>query len=128
MNGRFLLDTNVVIALFASEAGVQQRIASVEVYVPSIALAELYYGAQRSARADVNIARLDSFASSAAVLGCDLETARLYGTVKAAVHARGRPLPENDIWIAAIAYQHGLTIATRDQHFREVEGIAVEIW
>jgi predicted nucleic acid-binding protein len=49
--GRFLLNTNIVIALFAEEAAVQQRLAEAnEVFVPSIVLGELYYGARKSVR------------------------------------------------------------------------------
>jgi len=62
------------------------------------------------------------------VLACDQATAREYGQIKARLRAKGRPLPENDIWIAAIARLHGLTLVTRDQHFREVEGLAWEAW
>src|SRR5882672_11279062 len=56
--GRFLLDTNIVIALFAREAAVQQRLADAsEVFVPSIILGELYYGARQSTRITENLAR-----------------------------------------------------------------------
>jgi predicted nucleic acid-binding protein len=37
--------------------------------------------------------------------------------------AQGRPIPDNDIWIAAIARQHSLSLITRDAHFREIEGL-----
>jgi tRNA(fMet)-specific endonuclease VapC len=40
----------------------------------------------------------------------------------------GRPIPENDIWIAASAMEHGLILATRDGHFNEVNDLIVEIW
>jgi len=40
---------------------------------------------------------------------------------------KGRPIPENDVWIAAVARQHGLTLLTRDVHFREIEGLAVDL-
>ncbi len=78
MNGSFLLDTNIVIALFAEEAAVKKRLAEdIEVFVPSIVLGELYYGALKSTRVEANLARLDEFARSSAVLVCDTETACL---------------------------------------------------
>ena len=40
----------------------------------------------------------------------------------------GCPIPENDVWIAAITKRYGLTLVTRDEHFKEVEGIAIETW
>ena len=57
--GRFLLDTNIMIALFANEAAVQQRLVEAsEVFVPSIVVGELYYGAYKSARVTENLARI----------------------------------------------------------------------
>jgi len=129
VSGRYLLDTNVVIALFAHEASVVERMAGVdEVFVPSIVIGELYYGAQKSGQIQVNTARVDEFANANMVLNCDIETARRYGEIKAGLQKQGRPLPENDIWIAAIAMQSGLTLASRDEHFLQVGKLNVERW
>jgi tRNA(fMet)-specific endonuclease VapC len=57
---------------------------------------------------------------------CDAATAREYGRIKEILRAKGKPIPENDIWIAAMAVQHGLTLATRDQHFGEVPNLVVD--
>ena len=127
--GRFLLDTNIVIALFAEEAAVQQHLAEAnEVFVPSIVLGELYYGASKSARVAENLARLDEFVASSTVLACDTATARQYGDIKNTLRAKGRLIPENDIWIAAIAMQYQLTLVARDGHFHAVDGLWVEEW
>jgi tRNA(fMet)-specific endonuclease VapC len=129
MSGRYLLDTNVVIALFADESAVKDRLGEAEeVFVPSIVLGELYYGAHKSRRVAENKARIDDFAARNVVLGCDTETARRYGEVKNGLRRKGRPVPENDIWIAAMALQNDLTLVARDAHFREVEGLRVEAW
>jgi tRNA(fMet)-specific endonuclease VapC len=129
MNGRYLLDTNIVIAIFADEAAVRQQLAGAEeVFVPSIVLGELYYGAQKSARIASNVTRVDEFAANNSVLVCDTETAQQYGQIKSQLRAKGRPIPENDIWIAAIAKQHQLTLVTRDGHFNNVDGLLIEIW
>ncbi|MBN1284239.1 MAG: PIN domain-containing protein [Anaerolineae bacterium] len=50
------------------------------------------------------------------------------GEIKNELQAKGRPIPENDIWIAAIAKQHDLTLATRDAHFGAVDGLQTETW
>jgi tRNA(fMet)-specific endonuclease VapC len=127
--GRFLLDTNIVIALFAREAAVQQRLAEAsEVFVPSIVLGELYYGARKSTRVTENLARLDEFVASSTVLPCHMATAQQYGDIKNQLRAKGRPIPENDIWIAAIAMQYQLILVARDGHFHEVDGLRVETW
>jgi len=129
MSGRYLLDTNIIIAIFSEEPAVLQRVAAAEeVFVPVIALGELYYGARKSARAAANIDRLDEFASATTTMGCDAATAQQYGRIKNDLRAKGRPIPENDIWIAAIAAQHGLTVVSRDDHFADVSGLPIEAW
>jgi tRNA(fMet)-specific endonuclease VapC len=129
MTGKVLLDTNIVIALFADETSVKQQLAIVgEIFIPSIVLGELYYGARKSARAEQNIARIDEFAAGNTVLLCDTTTARQYGVIKAQLRVKGKPIPENDIWIAAIAEQHQLTLVTRDSHFQHVDGLVIEQW
>jgi tRNA(fMet)-specific endonuclease VapC len=129
VSGRFLLDTNIVIAIFAAEPAVLERVATVdEVFVPAITLGELYYGAQKSTRSEANINRIDAFSTTMAILGCDEATARQYGRIKDELRAKGRPIPENDIWIAAVAMQHGLTVVSRDDHFANIAGLPVEVW
>ncbi len=129
MNGKYLLDTNIVIALFAGEASVQAKIAQAsEVFIPSIVFGELYYGALKSGRAKANTHRVDELLASSAVVDCDGETAQHYAAVKDGLRLKGRPIPENDIWIAAVALQHNLVLVTRDAHFSEVENLATESW
>jgi len=129
MSGRYLLDTNIIIALFASEKELQEKLAQAdEVFVPSVVLGELYFGAHKSARATKNSARIDELASNTAILSCDTETARHYGEVKNALRIKGHPIPENDIWIAAVALQHDLALATRDTHFNEIENLKTVVW
>lgn len=129
MTGSYLLDTNVVIALFAGEAPVIERLAvAEEVMVPAVVLGELYYGARKSSRPEQNRTQIDRFASEVAVLDVDQDTARIYGDIKHELHQKGRPLPENDIWIASLAQQHELTLITRDSHFTQIATIAQETW
>ncbi len=129
MSGRFLLDTNIIIALFAKDSAVHTRILKAdEVFVPCIALGELYFGARKSRLAQDNIKLIDRFARDNAVLACDDETARRYGAIKSQLKDKGRPIPENDIWIAAIAQQNDLVLVTRDTHFKSVTHIKKEIW
>ncbi len=129
MNGRFLLDTNIVIALFRNETPVlsQLEVASA-VFVPAIVLGELYYGARKSAHVEVNLTRLDEFADASNVVVCDGITAQHYGMIKNRLRELGRPIPENDIWIAALAVQHAIALASRDEHFREIESVTLEAW
>ena len=129
MSGSILLDSNFVIALFRQDAAAQSALLAAEqVFVPSIVLGELYYGAHKSERKEENVARIDRFAAASEVLLPDAESARHYGAIRDALRRKGRPIPDNDIWVAAIALHHGLTLMTRDEHLGEVEGLAVGSW
>lgn len=129
MAGRFLLDTTIIIDLFGGDEDVKNGLAKAEeIFVPSIAVGELLYGVRLSARADENRAKVEAFAAANTILGCDLQTAERYAEIKAGLRAKGRPIPENDIWIAAVARQHGLTLAARDEHFETVSGLEIVQW
>jgi tRNA(fMet)-specific endonuclease VapC len=123
-----LLDTNVVIAFFADDKAIRERVTQTHFVLSSTVLGELYYGARKSDRAASNLSRIDEFAASLAVLACDAVTAQYYGKIKDGLRLKGRPIPENDIWVAAAAMQYGLPVATRDAHFNEVDGLLVENW
>ena len=62
------------------------------------------------------------------VLFPGLSTADHYGRIRAALSKAGTPIPENDIWIAAIAQEHQLPVAARDKHFDAVLGLPVLKW
>ncbi|HKV25778.1 MAG TPA: type II toxin-antitoxin system VapC family toxin [Candidatus Acidoferrum sp.] len=128
MPGRVLLDTNVVIAFFSREKAVFQRVLDHEICLPITVLGELHNGARKSAHGEANAERIDEFAAAVPVFSCDADTAKHYGRIKDQLRSKGRPIPENDIWIAALAAQHGLPLATRDEHFAQIEGLRVEKW
>lgn len=128
MNGKYLLDTNIVIALFANEIKIIERLKKIEnVYIPVIVLGELFFGASKSKKVKKNIERIEVFASNSSILSCDSETAQYYGSIKSSLKIMGKPIPENDIWIAAIAQQHKLILLTRDEHFKFVKEITLEM-
>ena len=126
MSGKYFLDTNIVIALFADDALVKENLAKTEeIFIPSVVIGELFYGAHKSARAKENLARIDEFASHNIVLGCDTETARVYGEIKDALRIKGHPIPENDIWIAAICIEHQVPLATENAHFSYIPPLRI---
>jgi tRNA(fMet)-specific endonuclease VapC len=127
--GSFVLDTNIVIALIAKDEIVAGSLESARaVFLPSIVLGELYYGARSSAQRERNLAQVTDLAAEVPVLVPDATTAEEYGILKARLRAKGRLIPDNDIWVAAIALQHGLALVSRDAHFREIEGLDIETW
>lgn len=98
MSGRFLLDTNIVIALFSGETSICKHLQnSEETFIPAIVVGELYFGAHKSKRFHQNLKRIDQFAMNSSILTCGTDTAKLYGEIKNALRLKGRPIPENDI-------------------------------
>lgn len=127
----FLFDTNVIIAAFRKEEGVTKRLAELpsdSLFVPVVALGELYFGALKSARPLENLTRFERFAANSNVLPCDDVTVRYYASTRDALRRKGRPIPENDLWISATALQHGLTLVSRDAHFLHIEDLHTESW
>lgn len=129
MNGKYLLDTNIIILLFANDKDILKNLSKAsEVFIPSIAVGELYYGACKSAHSKENIERIDNFIESNTILTCDSETAWYYGQIKSELKSKGKPIPENDIWIAAISLQCNSSLVTRDSHFKEVDKLKLLSW
>jgi tRNA(fMet)-specific endonuclease VapC len=128
-SGKFLLDTNIIIALLEGEPAVLSNLdRAPEVFVPAIALGELFFGAAKSARPDENIRKVERFALGRAIVVCDLEVAREYGFLRQRLKEKGRSIPENDIWIAAAARNHRMILVTRDSHFGEVDDLKTVDW
>lgn len=124
MSGKALLDTNVVIAILNQETAVARLLESVrDIFLPAVVVGELYYGAWNSARTTSNLQTVRDFAARVTVLPVDEITAVHYGEIRSKLRRKGKPLPENDIWIAASAMQHNLPLATRDRHFEVIDGL-----
>lgn len=129
MAGTYLLDTNAAIALIAKDAILRAKFSHPDdTYISVVSLGELYFGAEKSARVERNREQVNLIASKMPVLWCDIETAQFYGKIRQQLRLKGRPIPANDIWIAALAIQHNLTLLTRDAHFAEVDGLTVQGW
>jgi tRNA(fMet)-specific endonuclease VapC len=123
------LDTSLIIEALGGNIAAWRTIKhSAGVRVPAITVGELLYGAERSARRELEIRRVERFIAHRTVLPCGTETARWYAQIRNHLRAKGRPIPDNDIWIAALAQQHGLILVTRDAHFGEVDALPVLAW
>lgn len=125
----YLLDTNAAISLMASEREIRELVAKAdEIYLSSIVLGELYYGAEKSGRVAQNVQRVDELAERFPVLDCDIKTARIFGQVRQQLKLKGHLNQANDIWIAATALQYNLILLTRDADFNHVDGLTIASW
>ena len=127
--GSVLLDTNVVVAHFRNDPDLTARLASTAaVYLPWVVLGELHFGALRARRREEQLALIGDFLRTSIILLPDQVTSEIYGQVKAELAAVGKPIPDNDIWIAAIARQYDLPLVTRDRHFAAVLRLEALAW
>ena len=94
----------------------------------AIVLGELHSGFRAGNRCAENIAQLAQFLSkpSVRVLNVTEETALRYAEIDVYLRKRGRPIPRNDVWIAAVALEHGLHLVTLDAHFREIPLLLIQ--
>lgn len=126
---RVLLDTNAIIALQRENEALKKLLSiATDVFVPAVAIGELYYGAYKSQRVEDNRQNVAAFIANRVVLNVDANTADVYGQVKQRLRAKGRPIPENDIWIAALAIQYDLVLIADDAHFDEVDNLNWKRW
>jgi tRNA(fMet)-specific endonuclease VapC len=126
---KYLLDTNIISAWLETEVAIARKIQEADgVFIPIIAVGEMYYGAQYSTRIDYNINNIAKVVSNYTVLFVDQNTCKHYGFIKVLLRKKGKPIPENDIWIAAISLQYNLVLVTRDNHFNAIETLSTERW
>lgn len=118
-----LLDTSAYSALQRGHQPILDVMRRSEsVAVSAVVLGELYSGFRAGNRWAENTAQLAQFLSkpSVRVLNVTEETALRYAEVDVYLRKKGRPIPRNDVWIAAVALEHGLQLLTLDIHFREI--------
>jgi tRNA(fMet)-specific endonuclease VapC len=127
--GSLLVDTSIVVDYLRLDPSLHEKIDRIEdVYLPLVVLGELLYGAYKSRQKEKALAQVQEFSHGCIVIRPDEATANLYGEIKAALATAGRTIPENDVWIAAVARQHDLPLATRDRHFSFIAGLAILDW
>ena len=124
-----ILDTNAVSAILAGETLIHAKLPPGErQHLPVVVIGEYQFGMHGSNRRKKLEPAFDRLESNSIVLLCDRETADMYAAIRHGLKMRGRPIPENDLWIAALARQHSLEIVSQDPHFDRVEGIRRVSW
>lgn len=121
------LETNVDAALLRGHAGVADRVRRAEhILLSTIVAGELLFGFRAGGRLAKNLAELQAFLDNPYVdlVPVTYTTADRFGRVAAALRAKGRPIPTNDMWVAAHAMETGAELLSFDQHFEAVDGLA----
>ena len=124
---RAMLDTNAYSALKRGHPEVSDLVRrSDEVLLPVVVAGELLYGFRCGSRFERNRQDFEAFITSpfVNVVPVTLDTADRFGRIAATLRARGKPIPTNDIWVAAQAMETGAELLSFDRHYEAVEGLA----
>ena len=124
-----MLDTSAYSALREGHEPVTAHVElASRVYVNAIVLGELRTGFLAGNRLQSNEEKLSDFLAMDGVEIAPMgeETARRYALIRNHLKKTGRPIPTNDIWIAATAFEYGLRLVTLDKHFERVEHVALD--
>lgn len=121
-----LLDTNAYVALKRDHVGVVDLVrACSELVFSAVVVGELLFGFRNGARLDRNTRELDDLLAQPRVrlVPVSRTTADRFGRIASALRKAGKPIPSNDIWIAAHAFETGAELVSFDRHFESVDGL-----
>ena len=120
------IDTNIAIALLNNQTNVFSVLNKFDViYIPITVCGELLFGARNSKLSVKNTKRYFDFIQSCELLDSNLIVAQNYASIRLNLKQKGKPIPENDIWIAAICVTNSIPLFTSDKHFSYIEELKV---
>jgi tRNA(fMet)-specific endonuclease VapC len=93
------------------------------IYMSPVVIGEIHYANNNGNRTAINNQKLKKFLASPRVIVLEItqKTSKIYGEIKHDLKLKGRPIPINDIWIAATAIEHDLSLLTRDSDFDNID-------
>jgi tRNA(fMet)-specific endonuclease VapC len=125
---KLLIDTNIYsYALKGDEIVVEVLRETDEIGFSVISIGELLSGFKQGGMEQKNRKELDQFLDSprVTVYTVDEDTTEFYAQILLGLRQIGKPVPTNDIWIAAVAFQNGLKLFTKDAHFQSIAGLSL---
>lgn len=124
-----VLDTNALSAFLAGDVALKEKLEGAgSLTIPAIVLGEYEFGLLFSSARVAIAEALAALLRDVEVLAVSSNTARHYAAVRSELKAAGTPIPENDVWIAAICRQHEQFLVSNDSHFDYVSGITRIAW
>ena len=128
----YLIDTDIYIYLMEGNQGIADRIRDTgeeNIFLSSISVAELYYGAFKSSKQDKNLFRIQKNLEKLQILNFNHHAAKIFGRLKANLLRLGHPIADMDLEIASIAIYHQHTLVTHNtKHFSPITELLLEDW
>lgn len=120
------IDTNIAIEILNGNEATVQLLSQYDIIaLPVTVCGELIYGAKNSQKAKSNLGRFISFINACEILDVKTPVASEYASIKLNLKEAGRPIPENDIWIAAACQSYDMPLLSRDRHFSYISSLNV---
>lgn len=122
MSGRVALDTEVCIKFLNGDRNIESLLHSYsEFHLPVVVVGELMYGAMNSKHVAQNLARHKRLIQKSDILEIKETTAAVYAKARIALKKAGKPIPENDLWIASICIENKIPFISSDVHFTYID-------
>ena len=121
------LDTSVAIAVLADPAHILLSRPDATFCLPVPVVGELRYGALNSRRSAENLSEVERLVNRCRVLDITSTTAAVYARLRLGLKEKGKPIPENDLWIAALCVEHQVKLAAVDGHFDGIDELLREM-
>jgi tRNA(fMet)-specific endonuclease VapC len=126
---RLILDTNAVSAAAEEHQDIVKILSGAEkLALPTVVIGEYRYGIARSRHKAIYQRWLEGLIRDCSVLDITEQTTHHYAAISVELRQAGKPIPTNDLWIAALCRQHGLPLLSRDRHFDAVSGVLRLDW
>jgi predicted nucleic acid-binding protein len=124
-----ILDTNALSAyLDRTKEAVDVVSEAPDLAIPVIVAGEFAFGIAQSRHREAYERSLQRMLERCTVLEIGIETARHYAAIRLELKAAGKPIPANDVWIAALSRQYAMPVMSRDSHFDFVGGLRRRTW
>lgn len=127
MSGKIALDTDIAIKFLNGDTAIDIFLSNYsEIYLPVVVVGELIYGALNSKHAEQNLERHKRLIQRSRILEISEATATTYAKTRMGLKKKGKPIPENDLWIAAVCIEHKIPLFSNDAHFKETDNLLLK--
>jgi tRNA(fMet)-specific endonuclease VapC len=124
-----ILDTNALSAYLDRTPEAVEIVSEARMLaIPVIVAGEFAFGIAQSRHREAYERSLQRMPDRCTVLDIGIETARHYSAIRLELKSAGKPIPANDVWIAALSRQHSIPVMSRDSHFDFVGGLRRRTW